>query len=486
MKKIIGVAMGVIFLSTMAYTAFAIDAIGIDPNSPSSTITTTTSLSGSGTTSTTDSTTNTTSTVTTNTTNTTNINTTTATPTPAPTTAISPALANLIKIYISLDGGDTTISGAEKVLIKVNHPVHSIYVQLISDSSGSVYDLGPATFDSINDVWVRPWNSINTPDGSYVLYTKAALVSSTDTLDGANKPLKVLVKNEDVVSVNAPSVIDEYLKVKTDKINKNIYEASKELTVLKKQNESTQAASGENVIKTQTFTRPPKPTSGEIDNVINENSQKLKDAIDEGDANKEAAVVAEIVRVAQGTSEQPNPEITKRVEEGVAKLKQAIVDQTHGVVDEATFKVESVKVAEVITKPDGTQTASKLEFRGKALPNSFVTVYIFSLPIVVTVKADSEGNWNYTLDKELDNGKHQVYVGLTDVKGKLVVKSNPLPFVKTASAITVEQALAAPQQAEVAPSFVQNNYFYGIVTAIILILVSIFIFLGIKMSKTTE
>jgi len=199
-------------------------------------------------------------------------------------------------------------------------------------------------------------------------------------------------------------------------------------------------------------------------------------------------VIAEIVRTARG-GEAPvagavDP-LTQKVEDSVLKLEQVLTEQERGVVDETTFKVEAVQVAEVITKPDGTQTASKLTFRGKALPNSFVTVYIFSLPIVVTVKTDSEGNWNYTLDKELEDGNHQVYVGITDVKGKVVVKSNPLPFVKTASAITVEEALAIPQ-AQAAPSFVQNNYFYGIVTVIILVLISVFLFLGVRMSKTTE
>jgi hypothetical protein len=255
----------------------------------------------------------------------------------------------------------------------------------------------------------------------------------------------------------------------------------------------TQPAIGQNVgprtEQSSTAPRPLKVAPIDFEKVINEKSQELKDAIEKGDTKKEAEIIAEIVRIAQGssgsTSAQADPELIRKVEEGVAKLKQVIIEQERGIVDENTFKVETVQVTEVTTKPDGTKTASKIAFHGKALPNAFVTLYIFSIPIVVTVKTDAEGNWSYTLDKELEDGNHQVYVGITDVKGKVVVKSNPLPFVKTASAITVEEVLAVPQ-AQAAPSFVQNNYFYGIVTIIILVLAFIFIFLGIRTSKTSD
>lgn len=73
---------------------------------------------------------------------------------------------------------------------------------------------------------------------------------------------------------------------------------------------------------------------------------------------------------------------------------------------------------------------------GKGLPNSFVTLYVYSTPIVVTVKTDTDGSWSYIFDKELENGDHQVYVGITDNTGKIVAKSNPLSFVKTAEAFT--------------------------------------------------
>jgi hypothetical protein len=75
-----------------------------------------------------------------------------------------------------------------------------------------------------------------------------------------------------------------------------------------------------------------------------------------------------------------------------------------------------------------------VKFAGRALPNSFVTLYIFSTPIVVTVKADASGSWKYTLDSELPDGNHALYVATVDAGGKILAKSPAIPFVKTAEA----------------------------------------------------
>jgi hypothetical protein len=82
---------------------------------------------------------------------------------------------------------------------------------------------------------------------------------------------------------------------------------------------------------------------------------------------------------------------------------------------------------------NGETNASAL-ITGTGLPNSFVRLYIFSTPIVVTVKTDTQGNWSYIFDKELEDGEHEVYVGITDNAGKIVAKSNSFAFVKTAEA----------------------------------------------------
>ncbi|MFZ2187405.1 MAG: Ig-like domain-containing protein [Candidatus Moraniibacteriota bacterium] len=110
-------------------------------------------------------------------------------------------------------------------------------------------------------------------------------------------------------------------------------------------------------------------------------------------------------------------------------------------VDDSRFTVNAVAMAD-IPATGGTQKKAA-RFSGKALPNIFVTLYIFSDPIIVTVKTDAEGNWTYDLDKELPDGDHEVYVAVTDNVGKITSQSRALPFVKTADAIVMQPLTAA-------------------------------------------
>lgn len=96
------------------------------------------------------------------------------------------------------------------------------------------------------------------------------------------------------------------------------------------------------------------------------------------------------------------------------------------------YKVEKVELAKT------QANAEVMKIAGKGVPNSFVTVYIYSNnPIIVTVKTNEYGDWSYDLDKNLENGEHEVYVAVTDNTGKITSKSEPLRFVKTAEAVSV-------------------------------------------------
>ncbi|GBD34170.1 hypothetical protein HRbin34_00494 [bacterium HR34] len=90
------------------------------------------------------------------------------------------------------------------------------------------------------------------------------------------------------------------------------------------------------------------------------------------------------------------------------------------------FKVERVKIEK---KEIQGKQENQLVISGKALPNSFVTVYIFS-PIILLAKADENGNWEVKVDKEIGDGEHEVYVALTDNKGDVLARSEPLVFKK--------------------------------------------------------
>lgn len=105
--------------------------------------------------------------------------------------------------------------------------------------------------------------------------------------------------------------------------------------------------------------------------------------------------------------------------------------QSAGEVKKDLYKVQTVSVE---TKEGGEK---RMRLTGTGLPNSFVTIYVYSNPIILTVKTDNDGNWTYELDKEMEDGSHEVYVAITDNTGKITAKSEPLPFVKTAQAIEV-------------------------------------------------
>jgi hypothetical protein len=131
------------------------------------------------------------------------------------------------------------------------------------------------------------------------------------------------------------------------------------------------------------------------------------------------------------------------------------------------LRVTNIQTVSADLPLEGT-TSNRLAFSGSALPNSFVTLFIFSEPIVVTVKADESGAWTYTLDKELPDGTHQVMSALTDGGGHILAKSEPLPFVKQAAAVSIGSPLLVAQPES--PGFFSGGSLY----VLIAILISVF------------
>ena len=71
----------------------------------------------------------------------------------------------------------------------------------------------------------------------------------------------------------------------------------------------------------------------------------------------------------------------------------------------------------------------KLLFSGTAQPGEVVTLFIYSyLPVVMTAVADENGVWSYELDQNLVDGRHEVYVAVTDDTGRIKEKSAPFEF----------------------------------------------------------
>lgn len=94
------------------------------------------------------------------------------------------------------------------------------------------------------------------------------------------------------------------------------------------------------------------------------------------------------------------------------------------------YIVENVRV---ITLPDARRA---VEITGRGLPNSYVTISIFSRPIVVSVKTDDQGRWSYILE-DPEDGKHEVFVAVTNNKGNIEARSLVFPFVLAGENVAV-------------------------------------------------
>lgn len=111
-------------------------------------------------------------------------------------------------------------------------------------------------------------------------------------------------------------------------------------------------------------------------------------------------------------------------------------------------KVSNASVKDAVTKIEQKRPM----FEGHALPNSFITLYIYSsLPIIVTTKVDANGYWSYVLSKPLEAGEHEIYVAVTDNAGKIIAKSEPKPFfILAAQAVSAADFMKSPEYAKVA------------------------------------
>lgn len=113
---------------------------------------------------------------------------------------------------------------------------------------------------------------------------------------------------------------------------------------------------------------------------------------------------------------------------------------------------------------DMTVARVQAVIRGFGLPNSFVTLYVYSTPTIITVRTAEDGSFEYVFTKELEDGQHEVYVAITDNTGEIVARSNAFTFVKTAQAFTYsDEAVAASTVSDIDPSVTSVVSYYMVV-----------------------
>lgn len=150
----------------------------------------------------------------------------------------------------------------------------------------------------------------------------------------------------------------------------------------------------------------------------------------------------------------------------VAPIDEAILNKRP--IEQPRFAgaiADDIDVADV-SSPAGAQGFT---MRGKADPYAFVTLYVYSsMPIVMSIQADANGDWIYTFEDPLVDGKHDVYATVTNNTGKIVKKSEPLAFfVRGAQAVSEEQFLATSTISDASSQFI---FYYILAGGLIILL----------------
>jgi hypothetical protein len=158
--------------------------------------------------------------------------------------------------------------------------------------------------------------------------------------------------------------------------------------------------------------------------------------------------------------------------------------QRGAVTGTSTLGVSAITAGEATNDASGTPRISSLVLSGHGPANAYITLFIYSEPIVVTVRTDRSGVWTYHLNKELPDGSHKVYTALTDNGGRVIAKSEPLPFVKEAGAVSIGGAFLPT--VEQAPSFFGGMGMVAMVSLLAAVLLASVIVLGIFVRTKSE
>lgn len=327
-----------------------------------------------------------------------------------------------------------TISGKKLISGKVEG-ANFVEFYLRLPSSLSMTYIGSGLLE--DNTWKYQWDTTSTPNGTYNL---AAKVTNQYGSYYGSATVEITVKNELLRDIKKEA------------------EAKKEIETVKKEieKESSEAKPIDG-----SPTPNPKEKILEKDSDLDGLSDYAEITIYKTNpfsADSDGDGYPDGVEIANGYNPlNPSPG-AKLIFEDPKKIEE---EKPQAVTKELTkpeiLKIEKVEITVLSTVTEETKTKSSspevkttpsetpalkngIKLQGKALPNSFITLYIYSSPTVVTVKTDEFGNWVYILDKPLEDGRHEAYITINDNSGKIVAKSEKFAFVKTANAVTTVPA----------------------------------------------
>ncbi|MFA6098373.1 MAG: Ig-like domain-containing protein [Patescibacteria group bacterium] len=244
-------------------------------------------------------------------------------------------------------------------------------------------------------IWERSWDTTQTPNGNYKLYAR---VSGPNDYVAISNKVDVEIDNKSFEQIVAPPESTEP-DVNKDTDNEGVSDnMEKEL--------------GTNI------------NNPDTDNdSINDFEEVIGNSNPVGEGSYDQLVV-------EGKISQDKATEIKNT------LQKIALEEPKLTGTEKPDELEIVKISNVSEKIG----QNKVVFQGQGPPNTYLRLYIYSSPIVVVTKTDASGNFTYSLDKNLADGQHEVYVTITDDTGKIQEKSSPLTFfVKRAEAVSEEE-----------------------------------------------
>ncbi len=282
-----------------------------------------------------------------------------------------------------------------------------------------------------SQIWEKSWDTSQTPDGNYYVY--ARLEDQNGKFYLSNK-VSITVDHELDIEI-PPSASDEPDDT-TDTDNEGVPD----------------------VIENEVGTNINDPDSD------NDQETDYKEIINEKNPVG-TGTLDTLVKEGKLTQE--------KIIEIKTKLQQIAFDEpaNSGTTNEKLLKVLTIKnVSEKIGE-------NKLAISGTGPPNTYLKIFIYSTPIVVTTKTDVNGNFHYVLDKNLLDGKHEAYVTVTDKTGKIKEKSQPYSFfIKRAQAVSEEEYLRGDVNVESETATLTSNY---LMIALVIVLVVLIIIFGV-------
>ena len=310
----------------------------------------------------------------------------------------------------------STVKGSVDIKVKIPY-AQGVEINLISKNS-EVPILTSQARKMENDYWSISFSLKNIPDGTY--YLSAKIKNPYGELETGKTEIKIDNSSKDSKPITQKDVDDwekEINSTDSELLQKNVDKFLDSMLTPEWLNKyfHTNVCSNENLCGAQ--------ADPDNDNLNNLEEFRLGTDPTNRDTDTDGYLDGDEVKNGYDPLKSSPGHIDDKMNFESPK--------ENGQVQADIYKVLNVVSAKI------SEDRTGIILSGTGLPNSFVNIYVYSSPTILTIKTDDTGSWSYTLDKEIGDGQHQVYVAVTDNTGKITAKSNPLFFVKKAEAVNI-------------------------------------------------